>query len=124
MVATDNFAVEAWPAAPDSPFVTDAERSGAVPRSGHTGLLHRVLIPLLGMVLGELWELDTLAAVCAADGRWDSLVVATPLNLTGGAGSPSNAVAIREAGSPHRQRAVRPARSGGRVRHTSSPEEV
>jgi kynurenine formamidase len=95
MIATDNFAVEAWPPPADSPFVTAAEHRGEVPRTGHTGLMHRVLIPLLGMVLGELWNLDDLAARCAADGRWDSLVVANPLNLTGGAGSPANAVAIR-----------------------------
>jgi hypothetical protein len=47
------------------------------------------------MVLGELWALDQLAEHCAADGRWTSMVVANPLNLTGGAGSPANAVAIR-----------------------------
>ncbi|XVQ07407.1 cyclase family protein [Spirillospora sp. CA-255316] len=95
VVATDNFAVEAWPASPDSPFVTDAERRGDIARTGHTGLMHRVLIPLLGMVLGELWALDGLAARCAEDHRWDCMVVASPLHLTGGAGSPSNAVAIR-----------------------------
>jgi kynurenine formamidase len=95
MVATDNFSVESWPAPADSPFVTDGEKRGDIPRSSQTGLLHRVLIPLLGMVLGELWALDALAAACAADGRWDCMVVANPLNLTGAAGSPSNALAIR-----------------------------
>jgi hypothetical protein len=95
VVATDNVAVEAWPAADDSPFGTAAEDSGEVPRSRHTGLMHRILIPLLGMCLGELWALDELAAACDADGRYDCLVVAKALNLTGGAGSPANAVAIR-----------------------------
>jgi hypothetical protein len=57
--------------------------------------MHRVLIPLLGMALGELWALDELADRGAVDGRWDCMVVAKPLNLTGGAGSPLNAVAIR-----------------------------
>jgi kynurenine formamidase len=95
LVAMDNFAVEAWPARPDSPFVTEAERRGEIPTTGHTGLMHRVLIPLLGMVLGELWALDELARRCAADRRWDCMVVASPLNLVGGAGSPANAVAIR-----------------------------
>ena len=95
LVATDNFAVESWPAPKDSPFVTRAERSGAVKTDGHSGLMHRALIPLLGMVLGELWDLESLAARCASDGRWDCLVVASPLHLTGGAGSPANAVAIR-----------------------------
>lgn len=95
VVATDNFAVESWPARTDSPFVSAGERTGAVPRSSHTGLMHRVLIPLLGMVLGELWDLDTLSERCAADGRWDCMVVVSPLNLTGATGSPANATAIR-----------------------------
>lgn len=95
VVAADNVAVEAWPARPESPFATEAERRGDIPATPHTGLIHRVLIPLLGMVLGELWALDDLAERCAADGRWDCLVVASPLNLVGGAGSPANAVAIR-----------------------------
>ncbi|GAY07250.1 cyclase family protein [Pseudonocardia sp. N23] len=94
VVASDTFAVEAWPAPRDSPFLTAAERAGA-DRIPHSGLMHRELIPLLGFVLGELWALDELAAACAADGRWDAMVVSTPLNLTGGVGSPSNAVAIR-----------------------------
>lgn len=95
IVATDNFAVEAWPARDDSPFVTDSERAGLISRSSHTGLMHRVLIPLLGVVLGELWDLDRLAELCAADGRWDCMIVVSPLFLTGGAGSPANATAIR-----------------------------
>jgi kynurenine formamidase len=95
VVATDNFAVEAWPASPNSPFISKAEQAGSTPTTGHTGLMHRALIPLLGMVLGELWNLDDLADKCAADGRWDCMVTASPLNLTGGAGSPANAIAIR-----------------------------
>lgn len=59
------------------------------------GSLHRRLIPLLGFVVGELLDLDRLAALCATDGRWDFLFVAVPLNLPGGVGSPANAVAIR-----------------------------
>ncbi|MFI5681534.1 cyclase family protein [Streptomyces cellulosae] len=42
VVATDNFSVKAWPASPDSPFVTDTERRGDIARTGHTGLMHRV----------------------------------------------------------------------------------
>ncbi|MFO7191506.1 MULTISPECIES: cyclase family protein [Thermocrispum] len=94
MVAADNFSVEAFPAPDDSPFVSEAERNGRVPRT-YAGLMHNVLLPLLGLPLGELWDLDRLAERCAADGRWECLVVACPLNLTGGSGSPANAVAIR-----------------------------
>ncbi|MDP9461442.1 MAG: cyclase family protein, partial [Actinomycetota bacterium] len=36
-----------------------------------------------------------LAEDCAATGSYDSLLTVKPLNLTGGVGSPANAVAIR-----------------------------
>jgi hypothetical protein len=58
-------------------------------------MLHWPLIALLGMHLGELWRLDELADECAADGRYEFMLVAKPLNLLGGFGSPANAVAIR-----------------------------
>lgn len=95
VVAADNFGVEAFPAQADSPFLTEAERRGDVERTVYVGVMHNVLIALLGLVLGELWDLDELARRCASDGRWDCLVVSSPLNLTGGTGSPANAVAIR-----------------------------
>jgi kynurenine formamidase len=94
LLAADNVAVEVLPAVPDSPFVTAEEAAGG-PRSRHTGLMHRAMIPLLGMALGELWDLDALAKDCAATGTWDCLVVAKPLHLIGGVGSPANAVAIK-----------------------------
>lgn len=59
------------------------------------GSLHRRLIPALGFVVGELLDLDRLAALCAADSRWDFMFVAMPFNLPGGVGSPANAMAIR-----------------------------
>ena len=40
-------------------------------------------------------RLDELAADCAADGRYEFLLTAKPLNLTGGVGSPPNAIAIK-----------------------------
>jgi hypothetical protein len=57
-------------------------------------LLHSTLIGHLGIAIGELWKLDVLRARCVADARWDFLIVSVPLNLRGGTGSPSNAVAI------------------------------
>jgi hypothetical protein len=44
---------------------------------------------------GELWDLDGLAAACAADGRYSALLTVSPLPLVGGVGSPANAIAIR-----------------------------
>lgn len=59
------------------------------------GSLHRRLIPMLGLVIGELFNLGPLCELCAQDNVWEFLFVAVPLNLPGGVGSPANAVAIR-----------------------------
>lgn len=85
LAASDTFALEVMPPVPGSPF--GAETDG--------GMIHQDLIALLGLPIGELWQLDALAADCAADGTWTSLVVVKPLNLTGGVGSPANATALR-----------------------------
>lgn len=94
VAAADNIALEPWPPPEGSPFVAAVE-SDPDQRSAHTGMMHRALIPLLGLAIGELWSLEALAADCAADGVWDCLVTAKPLMLTGGVGSPANAMAIK-----------------------------
>jgi len=55
---------------------------------------HIRLIALLGLPLGELWQLDDLASVCQDEGRYSFLLSAPPLNLPGGVGSPANAYAV------------------------------
>jgi kynurenine formamidase len=92
LVAADNLAVEADPVL-ESDFRTPGEKP---PERGvdHSGMLHRPLIALLGMAMGELWRLDELAAHCAATGVREFFVTVKPLNLPGGVGSPPNAVAI------------------------------
>jgi kynurenine formamidase len=59
------------------------------------GYLHRVLIGLFGMALGELWWLDDLARSCREDGRYEMFLTAAPINVPGGVGSPANALAIK-----------------------------
>jgi kynurenine formamidase len=59
------------------------------------GSLHRRLLPLLGITLGELFDFDALAHACHEDVRWTFAFVSAPLNLPGGVGSPANAVALR-----------------------------
>lgn len=85
LAAADTFAFEALPASPDSPFGGDTD----------DGMMHQELIALLGLPLGELWRLHDLAQDCATTRSYESLLVVKPLNLTGGVGSPANAVAIR-----------------------------
>lgn len=58
-------------------------------------LLHHLTLCRLGMPWGEMWWLDALAEDCAAEARWDFLLVSAPWNLTGGVGSPANALALR-----------------------------
>jgi kynurenine formamidase len=58
------------------------------------GFLHRLLIPLLGMQLGEFWNLEELASHCRDRGRYDFLFVSVPLKVPGGVGSPGNGIAV------------------------------
>lgn len=64
-------------------------------RASVEGWLHYRLLPMLGIAIGELWKLDELTADCRVDGVWEGLIVAAPLNIPGGVGSPTNAVAIK-----------------------------
>jgi putative cyclase len=59
------------------------------------GALHYRTLSLLGLPLGEQFVLDKLADDCAADGRWEFMMVSVPLHLRGGIASPPNAVAIK-----------------------------
>lgn len=61
----------------------------------HERCAHFSLLPLLGMPIGELFDLGALAAACAADGRWSCLLTSAPINLRHGVASPPNALAIR-----------------------------
>lgn len=60
-----------------------------------TGRFHTVALKHLGIHLGELWALDDLACACRGDGRFDFLLVSSPLTIPKAFGSPANAVAIR-----------------------------
>jgi kynurenine formamidase len=57
--------------------------------------LHQVAIPNMGLFIGEMWDLDALAADCAADGRWDFFLTAAPLPVTGAVGAPVNPIAVK-----------------------------
>ncbi|HWH96736.1 MAG TPA: cyclase family protein, partial [Pseudolysinimonas sp.] len=57
--------------------------------------LHVILLVHAGIYIGEMWDLEALAADCAADGRWEFLLSAPPLTITGAVGSPLNPIAIK-----------------------------
>ena len=65
------------------------------PGSAAAGSLHRRLLPLLGLLVGELFDFDELAEASARDGRWSFLLMSVPLNVSGAVGSPANSVAVR-----------------------------
>ena len=57
--------------------------------------LHVLCLREMGMVFGEMWELEALAADCAADDVYEFQLVAAPLMVTGAVGAPVNALAIK-----------------------------
>jgi kynurenine formamidase len=77
-IGSDTFAVEAFP--------FDFQDEGS---------LHIRALPLLGLSLGEQFNLEELAADCARDGRYEFMLVSVPLHVIGGYASPPNAVAIK-----------------------------
>jgi kynurenine formamidase len=57
--------------------------------------LHIILIVHMGLLVGEIFDLEALAQDCAGDGRYEFLFSAVPLPITGGVGSPVNPLAIK-----------------------------
>ncbi|WP_330231482.1 cyclase family protein [Nocardia sp. NBC_00508] len=85
-VAADNPALEVYP--PEIPPGSDAADLVDV-------FAHMRLLPLLGIPIGELFDLDRLAEDCVTDGVWEGLFTSAPLNLRGGVASPPNALVIK-----------------------------
>lgn len=77
-VAADNSTVEAM-----------------VPVDGSILVFHMLTLRDLGMMLGEIWDLEALGEDCAADGVYEFLLAAPPLRISGGIGSPINPVAVK-----------------------------
>jgi hypothetical protein len=93
-IAADNPAVEVWP---PGVFVSDeveAEVRADKARM-HEIFGHTLVLPMLGLPLGEMWNLEALAADCAADGRYECFLTSAPINLPAGVASPPNALAIK-----------------------------
>jgi kynurenine formamidase len=93
-VAADNPALEPWPQRAEAGPDATPDAAGKWPV--HLPVtLHWRLLPALGLPIGELWDLDALAADSAAHGRYDGLLTSAPLHLTGGAASSANALVLR-----------------------------
>jgi kynurenine formamidase len=79
MVASDNRTVEAVPGPPGHPLLP----------------FHAAALCDLGLLLGELFDLDELAADCEADGVYEFLFAAMPLPVVNAVGSPLNPLALK-----------------------------
>lgn len=71
-----------------------AAESGAAP-NGTWLPLHMIAIRDMGMMLGEIWNLEKLSDDCAEDSVYDFLLIAQPLDIPGAVGSPLNPIAIK-----------------------------
>jgi hypothetical protein len=93
-IGVDNPSVEVWPPAafvkPDDlpAILADRERMDEI-------FMHIRLLPLLGLPLGEFFDLARLAEDCANDGVYEFFFTSAPLNLKAGVASPPNALAIK-----------------------------
>jgi kynurenine formamidase len=56
--------------------------------------IHVLAINAMGVHLLDYLQLEDVVPRCEAEGRWEFLLVAAPLRIVGGTGSPLNAVAI------------------------------
>lgn len=57
--------------------------------------VHAVGIVHMGLLIGEIFHLDELAAHCAADGVYEFLLSALPLPISGAVGGPVHPVAVK-----------------------------
>ncbi len=80
-VAADNVAVE---------IIDAAGMHSEMPLA-----FHMLALRDMGMPLGEMFNLDALAADCAEDGRYTVMLAAPPLEVTNGFGSPVNPLALK-----------------------------
>ena len=92
-IGCDNPAVEVWP--PGALSTPEHEAEVRADRRLHEIFTHTLLLPMLGLPLGEMWDLEALAADCAADGRYECFFTSAPINLPAGVASPPNALAIK-----------------------------
>jgi kynurenine formamidase len=78
-VATDTLAVEATPSTIPEAMLP----------------LHILCLVYMGVHLGEIFDLDDLAADCAEDRVYEFLFVGPPLPVTGAVGAPVNPIALK-----------------------------
>lgn len=56
---------------------------------------HRIALPRLGLLVGEIFDLEVLAEDCAEDGVYEMFFSANPLPIKGSVGGPINPTAVK-----------------------------
>ena len=79
MIATDTAACSVVPPEPNDDFLT----------------WHVAALRDLGLLVGELFDLDELADDCASDRVYAGMFVAAPMPIVGSSGSPLNPIVIK-----------------------------
>ena len=93
-VAGDNPALEVWPpGALATPETFEAIRTD--PERTYELFAHFAILPMLGLPIGEMWNLDPLAEDCDRDGVYEGFFTSSPLNLAAGVASPPNAMVVK-----------------------------
>ncbi|MFF8266835.1 cyclase family protein [Streptomyces sp. NPDC016562] len=64
------------------------------PVEGLHSPVHALAVAAMGVPLLDNLDLEALSAACAQAGRYEFMIVVTPLNVPGGTGSPVNPVAL------------------------------
>ncbi len=80
VMVTDTYAYEAFP--PPAPDWSD------------TLCVHMLQIRDIGVIQGQSWDMEALAARCADEGRWDVLLLAAPEPIVGATSTPVAPVAV------------------------------
>lgn len=95
-VACDNPTFEVWPPTHLlSDQIYENRHPTQLKQDNQRLFAHDVLIPLLGIPIGELWSLGSLATDCEIDSCYEFFLSSAPLNLLNGVASPPNALAIK-----------------------------
>lgn len=56
--------------------------------------IHPLQVAAMGMAVSDSLNLEEISTACAQEQRWEFMVVAAPLRLPGGTGSPFNPIAV------------------------------
>ncbi|WP_216916471.1 cyclase family protein [Nocardia noduli] len=79
VLASDNWGVEVQPSRTKGAYLP----------------LHCVMLRDVGMMFGEMFDLEELSADCVQDGQWDFFFSAPPLRVVGAVGSPVAPIAVK-----------------------------